>query len=50
MDATERAHSIFGNLDLNGDGKISEEEFVKGCMEDEDLVETLSGENNDSED
>ena len=32
-DAAERAHSIFSNLDLDGNGKITKEEFVKGCME-----------------
>ena len=47
--ASERAHSIFGTLDLDGDGEITEEEFVKGCMEDSDFVETLSGDKNDSE-
>ena len=42
-DAAERAHSIFSNLDLDGNGEITEEEFVKGCMEDKDLVDTISG-------
>ena len=36
--AVERAESVFGNLDINNDGDITEEEFVKGCMEDEEMV------------
>ena len=31
--AVERAEAVFGNLDVNGDGDISVEEFVKGCLQ-----------------
>ena len=48
--ASDRANRIFGNLDVNCDGEVSEQEFIKGCMQDEDLVETLRGDNdNDTE-
>ena len=40
--AVERAETIFGNLDINNDGDITEDEFVKGCMEDEEMVQLLS--------
>lgn len=30
--AVDRAESVFGNLDINGDGDITEEEFVQGCL------------------
>ena len=40
--AVERAEKIFSSLDINNDGDISEEEFVKGCMEDEEMVKMLS--------
>ena len=30
--AVDRAETVFGHLDNNGDGDISEEEFVKGCL------------------
>ena len=41
--AAERARKIFGELDINGDGELDCEEFVKGCMEDKDLLQTLNG-------
>ena len=41
--ASERARKIFGELDVNGDGELDCEEFVKGCMEDKDLLQTLNG-------
>ena len=47
--ASDRANRIFGNLDVNCDGEVSEQEFIKGCMLDEDLVETLRGENDDDD-
>ena len=40
--AVERAELLFGNLDTNSDGDISEEEFVKNCFMDKDLCETLA--------
>eukprot|EP00092_Neocalanus_flemingeri_P100774 GFUD01128752.1.p1 GENE.GFUD01128752.1~~GFUD01128752.1.p1 ORF type:complete len:192 (-),score=64.22 GFUD01128752.1:149-682(-) len=40
--AVERAENIFGSLDANNDGDITEHEFVKGCMEDEEMVLMLS--------
>ena len=40
--AVERAETVFGNLDINNDGDITEEEFVKGCMDDEEMVKMLS--------
>ena len=39
--AVERAEVVFGNLDINGDGDITEEEFVQGCLKDEDMVRML---------
>ena len=30
--AVERAEEMFENLDINGDGDITEEEFVKACL------------------
>ena len=30
--AVDRAETLFGNLDINGDGDITEEEFVNGCL------------------
>ena len=41
FEATERAEFIFSLLDTNGDGEISEEEFIKGCLEDQELVTLL---------
>ena len=36
--AAERVDHLFGKMDLDGNGEISEEEFIKRCMEDEYLV------------
>ena len=41
--ASERARKIFAELDINGDGTLDADEFVKGCMEDKDLLQTLNG-------
>ena len=49
INSAERAQSIFGNLDLDGNGQVTEDEFVKGCMEDRELVDTMSGERTDHE-
>ena len=39
--AQNRGRRIFNELDINGDGSISCEEFVKGCMQDQELVRTV---------
>ena len=39
--AIDRAQKIFSFLDVNNDGDISEEEFVRGCLQDEELVRAL---------
>ena len=31
--AVERAQAIFATLDINNDGDVTEEEFVRGCLE-----------------
>ena len=40
--AEDRAKSIFARMDENGDGKLTEEEFLKGCLQDEELSKMLS--------
>lgn len=40
--AVDRAMAIFSTLDVNNDGDVTEDEFVRGCLEDEDLVRALS--------
>ena len=41
VEATERVEFIFSLLDTNGDEEISEEEFIRGCLEDQELVKLL---------
>ena len=48
--ADERAHGIFEKLDFNGDGHLDEDEFVKGCLDDDDLVRLLNAGGIDPED
>ena len=33
---------MFAALDDSGDGEVTADEFVDGCMQDEDLVKLLS--------
>ncbi len=42
-----KAKKVFDFLDTNGDGRLSEEEFVQGCLADKDLVNMLSASSND---
>ena len=42
--AVERAEQVFNLLDSNNDGDVTEEEFVNGCLDDDDLVKELTGE------
>ena len=41
--AVERAEQVFNMLDANNDGDVTEEEFVNGCINDDDLVHLLIG-------
>ena len=38
----KRTRDIFAKMDENGDGVLSKEEFVKGCMSDEFLYQMLT--------
>merc|ERR1712176_649047 len=38
----ERASSIFKKMDQNSDGKVTREEFVTTCLEDDKLIELLT--------
>ena len=40
--AAERALKIFSFLDINNDGDVSQEEFIRGCLQDEELYAALS--------
>jgi len=40
--ASERAEKIFGVLDVNSDGELNEDEFIRGCLDDDDLVTLLN--------
>ena len=39
--AVERANAIFSALDINNDGDVTEEEFVRGCMEVRSVVDDV---------
>ena len=47
--AVERAEQVFNLLDAKIDGDVTEEEFVKGCMNYDDLVQELAGESKENE-
>ena len=38
----KKARKIFAKLDANGDGELTVEEFVEGCLGDEELLEMLA--------
>ena len=40
--ADERARKIFLRMDVNKDGLLTEEEFVRGCLEDDELSKMLA--------
>lgn len=40
--AKTRAKQIFDELDANGDGSLTCEEFIAGCMKDEEMVNMLT--------
>ena len=37
-----RTQDIFTKMDVNNDGVLSKEEFIKGCMNDETLYRLLA--------
>ena len=43
----ERAKKIFGKLDFDGNGELEELEFVRGCMDDQELIKLLTGDADD---
>ena len=46
FDPVERARDLFNALDVDGDGTVTEEEFITGCLKDEAfilLLERFSG-------
>ena len=48
--AADRARKIFGELDVDGDGELTTEEFVRGCMDDPELVRLLNAGGIESDD
>ena len=39
--AKKRAEALFAELDVNGDGSLSCEEFIRGCMDDKEMLAML---------
>ena len=37
-----RAEGIFRRMDVNSDGKVTRQEFVRCCLEDQKLIELLT--------
>ncbi|TRY76317.1 hypothetical protein TCAL_12025 [Tigriopus californicus] len=40
-DPKKRANAIFSEIDINDDGGLSQEEFLKGCLKDDELMKLL---------
>jgi len=40
--AEERAKNIFSRMDENGDGHLTEDEFLRGCLQDDELSKMLA--------
>ena len=40
--AEGKAHKIFNFLDIDGNGEIDENEFIQGCLLDEEMTDILS--------
>ena len=43
--AMDRATTVFKMLDVNADGELNEDEFVYGCIEDQNLINLLNSGN-----
>ena len=37
-----RAGTLFKKIDINGDGELTENEFIKGCSDDKEMMELLN--------
>ena len=42
FESEKRTREIFDKMDVNGDGVLSKDEFVRGCMADEFLYQMLT--------
>lgn len=40
--AEDRAKNIFAKMDENNDGQLTQDEFLKGCLQDEELSKMLA--------
>ena len=40
-----RAEKIFKRLDVDDNGELDEDEFVRGCLDDTEFVKLLTGDN-----
>ena len=40
-DPCDRADAIFAAIDVNGDGELTEREFLTGCLADQELMDML---------
>ena len=37
-----RAEKLFRKIDINGDGELTENEFIKGCSDDKEMMDLLN--------
>ena len=37
-----RAKTLFQKIDINGDGELTENEFIKGCSDDQEMMDLLN--------
>ena len=50
LNAGEKAAMIFGDLDIDGNGTVDEDEFIRGCLKDNHFVMLLNSGGIDPED
>ena len=43
-----RANRIFKKLDIDDNGELDENEFVRGCLDDADFIKLLTGDSGQS--
>ena len=41
-DPKVRAAQLFKKIDINGDGELTENEFIKGCSDDKEMMTLLN--------